>query len=196
MVLPGEQAPHFTCEAVMADGSFGKIDLSSYKGKYVVLFFWPYDFTFVCPTEILEYNKLHAELKEKNAVILGCSCDSKFVHAAWRNTEVKNGGIGKVDFPLLDDHRGQIVDAFGCRDKVEGVPLRATYIINPDQIVRHVEISDLSIGRNTSSVVRIIEADMHVAKYGEVCPANWNKSKKSMKPTKEGVQDYLATHLA
>ena len=191
--LVTKKAPDFTAQAVMADNSFGELSLASYRDQYVILFFYPLDFTFVCPSEIIAFDKALAKFKEKNAEVIGVSVDSKFTHFAWRNTPRDRGGIGPIGYPLVADLDKNISRTFGVLTD-EGVALRGLFLIDRDGVVRHELINDLSLGRNVDEALRILDALQFTEKYGDVCPANWRQGDEAMKPTAEGVAEYLAKH--
>ncbi|MDD2270742.1 MAG: peroxiredoxin [Desulfuromonadaceae bacterium] len=191
--LVTQQAPDFTAEAVMPDNSFGSITLSALQGKYVVLFFYPLDFTFVCPSEILAFNKKVAEFKAKNCELIGVSVDSKFTHLAWKNTAVENGGIGQIQYPLVQDLNKEIAKAYGILFG-GSVALRGLFLIDPTGKIRHCVINDLPLGRNVEEALRMVDAVQFSDTHGEVCPANWKQGEEAMKPTAEGVATYLAKH--
>ena len=186
-------APHFTAQAVMEDGSFQEVSLSDYKGKYVVLYFYPLDFTFVCPSEILAFNSKVNEFKERGVQLLGVSVDSHFSHFAWRNTPVENGGIGEIDYPLISDMSKNIARDYGVLFNDE-VALRGLFLIDQQGNIRHSTINDLPIGRNVEEALRVVDALQFHEENGEVCPANWKKGEEAMKPTAEGVASYLSKH--
>jgi len=170
------------------------LTLSKYRGKYVILFFYPLDFTFVCPSEILAFDKRVAEFKEKNCEVVGVSVDSKFTHLAWKNTAVENGGIGNVQYPLVQDLDKKISEQYGILLPA-GVALRGLFLIDTKGVVRHSIINDLPLGRSVGEALRMLDALQFVETHGgEVCPANWQEGAESMKPTKEGVAQYLAKH--
>jgi peroxiredoxin (alkyl hydroperoxide reductase subunit C) len=189
-----KQAPGFTAPAVLPDNSIGEFSLESVKGKYVVLFFYPLDFTFVCPTEILEFNRRLAEFKERGVEVVGVSVDSQFSHWAWKNTPVENGGIGGIQYPLVADLTKQISRDYGVLLEDAGVALRGTFLIDKEGVVRHAVLNDLPLGRNISETLRMVEALQYHEKHGEVCPANWQEGEEAMTPTSEGVASYLAKH--
>lgn len=191
--LVTKKAPEFTATAVMEDGSFKDISLSDYKGKQVLLYFYPLDFTFVCPSEILAFNKKVGEFKERGVQLLGCSIDSHFSHFAWRNTPVEKGGIGEIDYPLIADVSKNIARDFGVLFNEE-VALRGLFLIDGEGVVRHSTINDLPLGRNVEEALRVVDALQFHEENGEVCPANWKKGEEAMKPTAEGVASYLAKH--
>jgi peroxiredoxin 2/4 len=191
--LVTQQAPDFTAEAVMPDNTFGALTLSALKGKYVLLLFYPLDFTFVCPSEILAFNRKLAEFKSKNCEVIGISVDSKFTHLAWKNTPVEKGGIGNIQYPLVQDLNKAIAKSYGILLN-DSVALRGLYLIDPTGTVRHCIINDLPLGRNVDEALRMVDAVQFSDTHGEVCPANWNKGDEAMKPTPEGVASYLAKH--
>ncbi len=191
-VLVGKQAPDFTAAAVMADGSIsGDFSLAEYAGKYVVLFFYPLDFTFVCPTELIAFSKRIKEFEERDVQVIGCSIDSQFTHLAWRNTAVEDGGIGEVAYPLVADVKHAICQAYDVEFGEAGVAFRGSFLIDQGGVVRHQVVNDLPLGRNVDEMLRMIDALQFTEKYGEVCPAGWNKGDEGMKPTGDGVASYL-----
>jgi len=193
--LVTKEAPDFKAQAVMPDNSFEEITLSSYRGKYVLLFFYPLDFTFVCPSEILAFNSALEEFKKKNCEVIGVSVDSQYTHFAWKNTPVEQGGIGNIQFPLVADLSKEIARSYGVLLD-EGVALRGLFLIDKDGIVRHELINDLPRGRSVDEALRILDALQFVEEHGEVCPANWKPGEEAMKPTVEGVASYLKKHVA
>ena len=191
--LVTQQAPDFTAEAVLPDNSFGNITLSAYRGKYIFLLFYPLDFTFVCPSEILAFNKRIADFKTKNCEVFGVSVDSKFTHLAWKNTALEDGGIGNIQFPLIQDLNKEIARSYGILLN-SSVALRGLFLIDPTGTVRHCVINDLPLGRSVNEALRMLDAVQFVDTHGEVCPANWQEGDEAMKPTAEGVASYLAKH--
>jgi len=191
--LVTQQAPDFTAEAVLPDNTFGSITLSALKGKYVLLLFYPLDFTFVCPSEILAFNKKLDAFKAKNTEVIGISVDSKFTHLAWKNTAIENGGIGNVQFPLVQDLNKEIAKTYGILFG-GSVALRGLFLIDPTGKVRHSVINDLPLGRSVVEALRMVDAVQFSDTHGEVCPANWQEGEDAMKPTAEGVASYLAKH--
>ncbi len=188
--LVQKEAPGFTAQAVMEDGSFKEVSLSDYKGKYTVLFFYPLDFTFVCPTEIIALSERMAEFKERGAHVLGISVDSHFSHLAWRNTPRDKGGIGEISFPLVADLDKSIARKYGVLLETPGIALRGAFLIDKKGVVRSLTVNDLPLGRNVDELLRVLDAIEFTEKHGEVCPANWNKGDTAMKPTQEGLGDY------
>lgn len=191
--LVTQQAPDFTADAVMPDNSFAQVTLSSYKGKYVYLLFYPLDFTFVCPSEILAFNKKLDEFKKRNCELVAISIDSKFTHLAWKNTKIEEGGIGNVQFPMVADLNKQISRDYGILFG-DVVALRGLFLIDPTGKVRHAVINDLPLGRSVDEALRMLDALQFTDTHGEVCPANWKQGDEAMKPTAEGVASYLAKH--
>ncbi|UCD17735.1 MAG: peroxiredoxin [Candidatus Zixiibacteriota bacterium] len=189
--LVTKEAPDFVARAVMPDNSFAELRLSSYRKKYVVLFFYPLDFTFVCPLEIIAFNKALAKFKERDAEIIGVSVDSHYTHLAWKNTAPKDGGIGRIDYPLVADLNKNISRDYGVLID-ESVALRGLFLIDKEGIIRHAVINDLPLGRNVDEALRMLDALQFTEKHGGVCPANWRESEEAMKATTDGVADYLA----
>jgi len=187
-----QSAPDFTAKAVMKDGNFDEITLSVLnKDKYIVLFFYPFDFTFVCPSEIISFSNHFTKFQERNTEVLGISNDSHFVHNAWRNTPVNQGGIGNISFPLIADVNKKIANSYGVL--LNGTTaLRATFIIDRLGIIRHVTMNDLSIGRSIEETIRTLDALQFHEIHGEVCPAGWTKGNAAIPPTQTGVSKYLA----
>ena len=191
-VLVGKQAPDFTATAVMADGSINtEFKLDDYRGKYVVLFFYPLDFTFVCPTELIAFSKRIKEFEDRDVQVIGCSIDSQFTHVAWRNTPIDEGGIGQVAYPLVADVKHDICRAYDVEFEDAGVAFRGSFLIDKEGKVHHQVVNDLPLGRNVDEMLRMIDALQFTEKYGEVCPAGWNKGEEGMKPNAEGVATYL-----
>lgn len=192
--LVTRQAPDFTATAVMADNSMkADFTLSDYRGKYVILFFYPLDFTFVCPSEIIAFDKALDSFKEKNCEIIGVSIDSQFSHWAWKNTPVNQGGIGNIRFPLVADLDKNISRRYGVLLDA-GIALRGTFLIDREGVIRHAVINDLPLGRNIDEALRMVDALQFHEQHGEVCPANWSDGKEAMTPTATGVADYLTRH--
>lgn len=186
-------APDFTADAVV-NGQFKKLSLKSYRGKWVVLFFYPLDFTFVCPTEICAFSDRSDDFKKLNTEVIGASIDSKFSHLAWINTPRKKGGLGEMKIPLIADVTKEVSTKYEVLVKDgddAGVAFRGLFIIDPKGILRQITINDLPIGRNVDEVLRLIEAFQYNEQHGEVCPANWKKGKKSMKADPKGSLEYF-----
>jgi peroxiredoxin (alkyl hydroperoxide reductase subunit C) len=193
-VLVTKEAPDFTATAVMPDGSFNdKFKLSNLRGRNVILFFYPLDFTFVCPSEIIAFDHKVEEFRKRDCDVIGVSVDSHFTHLAWRNTPVNKGGIGPVKYPLVADLDKAISRAYDVLIN-EAVALRGLFLIDRTGVVRHQIVNDLPLGRNIDEALRMVEALQFVETHGEVCPANWVEGKPGMKPSTEGVADYLAQH--
>jgi peroxiredoxin (alkyl hydroperoxide reductase subunit C) len=191
--LVTKEAPDFTAQAVMPNNSFEELTLSSYRGQYVVLFFYPLDFTFLCPSEIIAFDKALSKFQEKNAQVLGVSVDSHFTHLAWKNTPRDQGGIGQIDYPLVADLSKKIAEDYGVLFGGE-VALRGLFLIDKEGIIRHALVNDLPLGRNVDEALRILDALQFHEQHGEVCPANWRQGEEAMTPTAEGVAEYLAAH--
>ena len=191
--LVTQKAPDFLATAVMADNSFEELRLSDYRGKYTVLFFYPLDFTFVCPSEILAFNRKVEEFNKKDCQLIGISVDSHFTHLAWKETEIEKGGIGNVQYPLVADIKKEIARAYGVLHD-DSVALRGLFLIDKEGVVRHAVVNDLPLGRNVDEALRMLDALRFTEEHGEVCPANWHEGEEAMKPTAEGVADYLAKH--
>lgn len=191
-----KEAPDFTATAVLADNSFKEdFKLSDYRGQYVILFFYPLDFTFVCPSEILAFNNAVADFEKHNCQLIGVSVDSQFSHFAWKNTPVNKGGIGNIDYPLVSDLDKSISRNYGVLLD-EGVALRGLFLIDREGILRHKVVNDLALGRSVNEALRVLHALQFTEKHGDVCPANWQKGEEAMKPTAEGVAAYLSKHTA
>jgi peroxiredoxin (alkyl hydroperoxide reductase subunit C) len=185
-----KEAPDFAANAVMPDGSFQEVKLSDYKGKHIVLFFYPLDFTFVCPTEIISFSERLKEFKDRGVEVLGVSIDSHFSHLAWRNTPRKEGGIGEIAYPLLADLDKSISRKYGVLLEQPGIALRGLFVIDKMNVIRHITINDLPLGRNVDEVLRVVDALQFNEEHGEVCPADWHKGEDGMKPTEEGLKEY------
>ena len=192
-VLVTRPAPDFTASAVMPDNTINEnFKLSDLRGKYVVLFFYPLDFTFVCPSEIIAHHHRVAEFNKRGVEVVGVSIDSQFTHLAWRNTPVDKGGIGQIDFPLVADIQHSIAKAFDVEHPEAGVALRGSFLIDKEGIVRHQVVNDLPLGREVDEMLRMVDALQFTEEHGEVCPAGWRKGEEGMKPDAAGVADYLA----
>jgi len=192
--LVTKQAPDFTATAVMPDNSMKEdFKLSDYRGKYVILFFYPLDFTFVCPSEIIAFDKNLDKFKQRDCEVIGISIDSQFSHWAWKNTPVNEGGIGNIGYPLVADLDKKISRQYGVLLDM-GVALRGTFLIDKEGVVRHAVINDLPLGRSIDEALRMVDALKFHEEHGDVCPANWHEGEDAMTPTAEGVADYLAKH--
>ena len=193
MVLVTRQAPDFTSSAVLGNGEI--VDNFNFKkhieGKAAVLFFYPLDFTFVCPSELIAFDHRYEEFKKRGVEVVGVSIDSEFTHNAWRNTPTENGGIGAVKYALAADVKHEIAKAYGIEHPEEGVALRASFDLDKNGVVRHQVVNDLPLGRNIDEMLRMVDALQFHEEHGEVCPAQWEKGKEGMKDSPEGVAKYL-----
>jgi len=184
-----QPAPDFSADAYF-NGGFEKVSLSKYKGKKLVLFFYPLDFTFVCPTEITAFTDTLAEFKKRNTEVVGVSVDSNFTHQAWANTPREEGGIKGINYPLIGDVNKEIARSFGVLME-GGIALRGLFIIDKNGVLKHSTINDLNLGRNVDEVLRLLDAIDFSEEHGEVCPANWKKGDKAMKPTTAGLKEFV-----
>ena len=191
-VLVAKPAPDFTAAAVFGNNEMKPLKLSDYKGKYVVLFFYPLDFTFVCPSELIAFDHRLEEFRKRNVEVIGCSIDSKFTHLAWKNTPVDKGGIGQVQYPLVADVKHTICQAYDVELAAAGVALRASFLIDKNGVVQHQVVNNLPLGRDIDEMLRVVDALQFTEEHGEVCPAGWKKGKAGMKASTEGVAQYLA----
>ena len=193
MVLVTRQAPDFTSSAVLGNGEI--VNNFNFKkhvnGKAAVLFFYPLDFTFVCPSELIAFDHRYEEFKKRGVEVVGVSIDSEFTHNAWRNTPTENGGIGAVKYALAADVKHEIAKAYGIEHPEEGVALRASFLLDKNGVVRHQIVNDLPLGRNIDEMLRMVDALQFHEEHGEVCPAQWEKGKEGMKDNPEGVAKYL-----
>jgi alkyl hydroperoxide reductase subunit AhpC len=188
--LVQQKAPDFKAQAVV-NKEFKDVSLSDYKGKWVVLFFYPLDFTFVCPTEITAFSDRIEEFKKLNTEVIGASVDSKFSHLAWVNTDRKQGGLGDIKYPLVADMTKSIARDYGVLIENAGHTLRGLFLINPEGVVKYAVVHDNSVGRNVDETLRVIQAFQHNAETGEVCPANWSKGKDTIKPNVNASKSYF-----
>ena len=193
-VLVGRKAPDFTANAVLGDGSItNNFNLEkAVEGKYAVVFFYPLDFTFVCPSELIAFDHRLEEFKKRNVEVIGVSIDSHYTHNAWRNTAINDGGIGQVGYTLVADINHAICQAYDVEHPAAGVAFRASFLIDREGMVRHQVVNDLPLGRNIDEMLRMIDALQFNEEHGEVCPAGWNKGDKGMKADPNGVAEYLA----
>ena len=192
MGLTGKKAPDFKASAVINGNTIvDDFKLSNYEGKYTVLFFYPLDFTFVCPTELHAFQEKLGQFEQRNAQVIGCSVDSKHTHFAWLNTPIEKGGIEGITYPLVADLTKSIAMDYDVLKEDEGVAYRGLFLIDKDGIIRHQLINDLPLGRNVDEALRIIDALQFHEENGEVCPANWNKGDKAMTEDVAGVQSYF-----
>jgi peroxiredoxin (alkyl hydroperoxide reductase subunit C) len=196
-VLVGKPAPDFTAKAVMGDNSINEsFNLKTYiKDKYAVLFFYPLDFTFVCPSEILAFDHRLKEFQDRNTEVIAISVDSQFTHLAWKNTPVNNGGLGQVKFPMVADLSKSIARDYDVL-LGEAVALRGSFLIDKTGTVQHQVVNNLPLGRNVDEMIRMVDALQFTEQHGEVCPAGWSKGKAGMKASTDGVADYLSKHAA
>ncbi len=192
MPIVTNPAPDFEAEAVV-DGDFKTIKLSDYRGKWVYLFFYPLDFTFVCPTEIIAFSEAAKAFEAIGTQILGCSIDSKFVHLQWVKTPRAEGGLGGINFPLISDINKDIARAYDVLVDA-GVALRGSFIIDPNGIVRHAGVNDLPVGRSVKEALRLIKAFQFTDEHGEVCPADWDEGGDTIVPDPEKAKDYFSKH--
>jgi peroxiredoxin 1 len=186
-----KEAPAFKAIAVV-NGDFKDISLSDYKGKYVVLFFYPLDFTFVCPTEILAFNDRIGEFHDINCELLACSTDSEFSHHAWTNVPRKKGGLGSLDLPLIADKNMAISKKYGVLKEDAGIAFRGLFIIDDKGNLRQITINDLPVGRDVDETLRLVKAFQFTDKYGEVCPAGWKPGEPTIKPSIKESQEYFS----
>ena len=189
-VLVQKPAPDFKAQAVMADGSFKEISLSDYRGKYVVLFFYPLACTFVCPTEIIAFSERAGEFEKLGVQLLGASVDSHFSHLAWRNTPRTEGGLGQIDYPLVADLNKEISRAYDVLLD-GGISLRGLFLIDKEGVVRHQVVNDLPLGRSVDEALRIVQALQFFEKNGEVCPANWKEGSRTIKPSPDASKEFF-----
>ncbi|WP_307838242.1 peroxiredoxin C [Francisella noatunensis] len=196
MVLVGKKAPIFNAPAVLGTGEIvDSYDFAkAIQGKYAVVVFYPLDFTFVCPSELIALDKRTAKLKELGVEVVSVSIDSHFTHNAWRNTPINEGGIGPVQYTMVADINQEIVKAYDVQSE-GGMAFRSTFLIDKSGVVRHQVVNDLPLGRNMDEVIRMVEALQFHEEHGEVCPAGWNKGDEGMKASPEGVAEYLSGHV-
>jgi len=189
-LLIGKKAPFFKSIAVFS-GNFKDVCLDDYNGQYLVLFFYPLDFTFVCPTELHAFQARLEDFNRLGATVLACSIDSQFSHKAWLETPREKGGIKGVEYGLLSDVGGKIARDYDVLNEENGIAYRGLFLIDRDSIIRHQSVNDLPLGRNIAETLRMLEALQHVELHGEVCPANWTPERKGIKATLESVGEYL-----
>lgn len=188
--LVQQPAPDFKAQAVMPDGSFKEVTLADYKGKYVLLFFYPLDFTFVCPTEIIAFSDAVKSFEALNVQVLSVSVDSHFSHLAWRNVARAQGGLGNIEYPMVADLNKKIAEAYGVL-LPGGIALRGLFLIDKGGIVRHLVINDLPLGRSVDEALRMVEALQYFETNGEVCPANWKKGDLTIKPNVKDSKEFF-----
>ena len=193
-VLVGRPAPDFTVPAVLADGEIvDEFNLKSHiEGKYAVVFFYPLDFTFVCPSELIAFSKRMDAFEKRGVEVVGVSIDSHFTHNAWRNTAINDGGIGSVKYPLAADMTHGICQAYGVETPDGAVAYRGSFLIDKEGTVRHQVVNDLPLGRNVDEMLRMVDALQFHEEHGEVCPAGWQEGDSGMKDTPSGVAEYLS----
>jgi alkyl hydroperoxide reductase subunit AhpC len=190
MRLVGNAAPEWKADALV-NGEFKNISSTEYKGKWKVLFFYPLDFTFVCPTEIVAFNDALPKFRELNCEVIGCSIDSKFSHLAWTKQPRTEGGLGAMQIPLLADVTKKIATDFGVLLEGAGIALRGLFLVDDKDVIQHSTINNLSVGRNVDEILQLVEAYQYTQKHGEVCPAGWTKGKDTMKPDPKGSQAWF-----
>lgn len=188
----GKPAPSFSSTAVMPNGEFNTIKLSDYKGKYLVFFFYPLDFTFVCPTELIAFSDRVEEFRAIDCEVLAASTDSHYSHLAWTNTPRKKGGLGSMNIPLLADKTCEIAKTYGVLLEEEGVAFRGLFIVDDKGILRQITVNDLPVGRSVDETLRLVQAFQFTDRHGEVCPAGWKPGQETMKPDVKGSQEYFS----
>ncbi len=192
-LLIGKKAPKFSAKAVIGDQIIENFSLEQFEGKkYVVFFFYPLDFTFVCPTELHAFQEKLAEFERLNATVIGCSIDSHFSHLAWLNTPKSKGGIQGINYPIVSDINKTIAKDYHVLNEEEGISFRGLFLLDKQGVVRHQLVNDLPLGRSVDEVLRLLQAWISVEEHGEVCPANWTQGAASMKPTQEGLAAYFS----
>ncbi len=192
MIQVGQKAPDFKAGAVTEENQFKDVSLSDYKGKYVVLFFYPLDFTFVCPTEIIAFSEAVPEFQKRQVQVLGASIDSKFSHLAWKKTSRKEGGLGEIKYPLIADMNKEIARKYGVLLEDAGIALRGLFLIDREGVLRHMVVNDLPLGRSVDEALRMVDALQYFEKNGEVCPANWKPGSATIKPDVEKSKEYFS----
>ena len=194
-VLVQQPAPDFKAQAVMPNKEFKQVSLADYKGKYVLLFFWPLDFTFVCPTEIIAFSDRNEDFAKLGVQILGCSIDSHFTHLAWRNTPRNDGGLGEITYPMVADMSKEISRAYDVL-LPGGIALRGLFLIDKTGVVRHQVVNDLPLGRNVDEALRMVQALQYFEANGEVCPANWKEGARTIKANPADSKKFFAAEYA
>ena len=194
-VLVTKPAPEFKAQAVLKDGSFGELSLSQYRGKYVLLFFYPLDFTFVCPTEIIAFSDRVKEFSDLGVEVIGVSVDSQYSHLAWRNTPRTQGGLGPVGYPLVADLNKQIARDYDVLLN-DAVALRGLFLIDKNGVVRHQVVNDLPLGRSVDEALRTVQALQFFEANGEVCPADWKEGKRTIKPSVAGSKEFFGAEYS
>ncbi len=183
-------APDFSAMAVI-DGQFKEVKLSSYRGQHVVLFFWPLDFTFVCPTEIVAFSDRMSDFADRKTQLLGVSVDSHFTHLAWQNVPREKGGLGKINYPMVADQTHKISRSYGVLLEDKGLALRGLFLIDKEGLIRHMVVNDLPLGRSVDEAIRMVDALQFFETNGEVCPANWKPGAKTIKPDVEKSKEFF-----
>lgn len=195
-VLVSQPAPDFKAQAVMPDGTFQELSISEFRGnKYVILFFYPLDFTFVCPTEIIAFSDRASEFEQMGVQLIGCSIDSHFTHLAWRNLPRSEGGLGQINYPLVADLDKEIAKAYDVLLGA-GIALRGLFLIDKEGVVRHQVVNDLPLGRSVDEALRMVKALQYVEQHGEVCPANWQEGARTIKPTPNESKSFFSAEYA
>ncbi len=187
----GKQAPTFSCEAVIK-GETKKISLDDFKGKYKVIFFYPKDFTYVCPTELHAFQEVLSEFQKRNVQVIGCSVDDCATHCRWLDTPKKLGGIEGISYPLIADTDKKMAKDYGVLNEKEGVAFRGVFLLDKDNVVQSMMINNLSLGRNVDEIIRLVDALQFVEQHGQVCPANWVQGERGMQASKEGLLDFFS----
>lgn len=193
--LIGKQAPDFNVKAALFNNVIHDFSLHQFRGKNVILFFYPLDFTFVCPTELHAFQEKIDEFEKKNTKVIGCSVDSVYTHLAWLNTPKSKGGIKGIEYPLIADLNKSIAQSYGVLNEQEGIAYRGLFLIDTDGYVRHQVVNDLPIGRSVDDALRILDAWIHFQTHGEVCPGNWKKGERAMTPTQEGLEVFFNANV-
>lgn len=194
-ILVGRKAPDFTAKAVVHGQIVDTFSLSQYRGQYIIFFFYPLDFTFVCPTELHAFQEAHKQFEERDAQVVGCSVDSAYSHLAWQNVDKTKGGIQGVQYPLVSDLNKSICRDYDVLVPGDGIAYRALFLIDRHGIVRHQLVNDLPLGRSIEEAIRMLDALIFFEKHGEVCPANWQQGKRGMKATTAGLQEYVTATI-
>jgi peroxiredoxin 2/4 len=190
MLKIGHKVPDFSCEAVI-NGEIKKIALADFANKYKLLFFYPLNFTFVCPTELHALQDSLTEFEKRDTQILGVSVDSAHSHFAWLNTPRKTGGIEGISFPLLSDLKKELAHSYGVLNEEQGIALRGVFLLDKHNVLQYAAVNNLGLGRSITELLRLVDALAHVEKYGEVCPANWQPGKAAMKANQAGLKEYF-----
>lgn len=189
--LVGKKAPEFRAKAVIKDRIYDDFSLSDYQGKYLLFFFYPLDFTFVCPTELHAFQEKLEEFEKRDAQVIACSVDSAFCHAAWLRTPISKGGIEGISYPIVSDITKTIAQSYGVLKEDEGIAFRGLFLIDKEGIIRHALVNDLPLGRSVDEALRLLDALIFHETHGEVCPANWKAGAKAMVPSEEGLAAYF-----